>query len=310
MHKSVALAGLLCLFTAAASAAPATQFRDHPLVGTLWDTREQRRVSEETFLAEAATSRWVLLGEKHDNAEHHLLQARVVGALAREGRRPAVIWEMAQPAQAEALRTARLDDVDKLGEALNWEARGWPAWAEYQPIAEQALRHGLSMSPGKPSQDLVRRVSQGEPLEARLAERLAWATPYPAGIGSALLDELAASHCGRLPEDALPPMSRVQRLWEAWMADALLRGAEENDGAVLIAGAGHVRKDRAVPWQLRLRGKAAGDIVALALVEVRAGHDAAAAYDAFDPKLFDFVWFTPRVDQNDPCTAFDGAATQ
>lgn len=311
MRLLPALAGLLCLVAAAAQAAPATLYRDHPLAGTLWDLRQGRQVPEAHLLSDAAAARWILLGEKHDNAEHHRLQARVVGAVAAAGRRPAVIWEMVQPPQAEALRAARLEDVADLGKSLDWEERGWPAWAEYQPIAEQALRHGLAMHPGKPSQDLVRSVAQGEPLEAGLAGRVSWAAPYPAGVEAALLDELAASHCGKLPQDALQPMAQVQRLWDAWMADALLRGgAGENDGAVLIAGAGHVRADRAVPWQLRLRGEQGGDILAVAFVEVRAGEQDTAAYEAFDPRLFDYVWFTPRVDDKDPCAAFDDATPQ
>lgn len=251
----------------------------------------------------------MLLGEKHDNAEHHRLQAEIVGALGRAGRRPAVIWEMAEPEQAAALRAASLDRVDELGAALDWEARGWPDWPDYQPIAEQALAHGLPMLPGKPPRDLVRAVSRGEPLPDELVVRLGWSRAYPAEIEAALRRELAASHCGTLPEAALPAMARVQRLWDAWMAEALRQGAAESgDGAVLIAGSGHVRRDRAVPWHLPDTnsgpGGSPGEVVALALVEVAAGRDAAADYAAFDPRRFDYVRFTARVDEKDPCAAF------
>jgi uncharacterized iron-regulated protein len=295
-----ALAGLLVLLGAAgALAAPAELHADHPLNGSLWDSRSGRQVAEEAFLAEAATARWVLLGEKHDNAVHHALQARVVGALGRAGRRPAVVWEMAEPEQAEALQEATLETVDSLGAALDWEARGWPAWSEYQPIAEQALTYGLPMRPGKPSTALVRSASRGEPLPAEVAGRLEWSRPYPEGTEAALLEELADSHCGALPEAALEAMLRVQRLWDAWIAGSML-GAEA-EGAILIAGSGHVRKDRAVPWHLRGAG---GESLTLALVEVVAGREAPADYPAFDPQRFDFVWFTPRVDEKDPCEAF------
>jgi uncharacterized iron-regulated protein len=303
-----ALAGLLVLFAAAgAAAAPAELYAEHPLNGTLWDTRGARQTDEEQLLAEAVAARWVLLGEKHDNAVHHQLQARVVEALGRAGRRVAVVWEMAEPEHAAALRDARFDSVAALGAALAWEARGWPAWAEYQPIAEAALRHGLPMHPGKPARQLVRSLSRGEPLAAALAQRLAWQQPYPAGVEPALLEELQESHCGLLPAEALDSMLKVQRLWDAWMADSLLAagtGSGGDDGtapggAVLIAGSGHVREDRAVPWQLRARG--GGETFTLALVEVAAGRERPADYPAFDPARFDFVWFTPRVDEKDPC---------
>jgi uncharacterized iron-regulated protein len=217
---------------------------------------------------------------------------------------------MAEPAQEAALRDARLEDLDGLGEALDWQPRGWPAWSEYQPIAEQALIHGLSMHPGKPSHDLVREVSRGQPPPPELAARLDLERPYPPEMEAALLEDLDESHCGRLPQAALAPMARVQRLWDAWMADALLRAGAARDGAVLIAGAGHVRRDRAVPWHLHRRSAAEGEVLALALVEVTAGIEDATAYSAFDAGLFDYVWFTPRVDEQDPCAALDGAAAQ
>jgi len=96
-------------------------------------------------------------------------------------------------------------------------------------------------------------------------------------------------------------MVDVQRARDAQMAEALVRAATR-DGAVLIAGAGHARVDRAVPWVLTALAPTA-TVVSVALVEVRKdvvdpaglGRDA-AAYDA--------VWFTPRVDDRDPCESF------
>src|SRR3546814_14510894 len=82
-------------------------------------------------------------------------------------------------------------------------------------------------------------------------------------------------------------MLKVQRLWDAWMADSMLAAAADGaEGAVLIAGSGHVREDRAVPWHLGGRG--GGDALTLALVEVAAGSLAARDYAAFDPTLVHF----------------------
>ena len=53
-----------------------------------------------------------------------------------------------------------------------------------------------------------------------------------------------------------------------------------------------------MPWHLP------GDSLTLALVEVAADREKATDYPSFDPDLFDFVWFTPRVDDKDPCAAF------
>jgi hypothetical protein len=74
------------------------------------------------------------------------------------------------------------------------------------------------------------------------------------------------------------------------------------DGAVLIAGSGHVRTDRGVPIYLRARA-ASASIAALAPLEVREGwtrpEDYAAAFGGTLP--FDWVWFTPGMGDGDPC---------
>ncbi|MEO3429370.1 ChaN family lipoprotein [Pelagibius sp. CAU 1746] len=301
MRALLCLAALSCLLTAAAEAAPARLLNDHPLNGSLWDTRSGQPTTEDALFSAAAAADWVLIGEKHDNGEHHRLQARIVAALGRRGRRMAVVWEMAEPEHAGALAAARLEDVGSLEAALAWKARGWPDWDEYQPIAEAALAARMPMLPGKPSPSQVRALARGEDLAPDTAELLSRSRRYPPAVQSDLLEELAASHCGRLPEAALAPMAEVQRFWDASMADALRQATQpphDAEGAILIAGSGHVREDRAVPWHLE------GESLTVALVEVVAGRQTAADYPAFDPRLFDFVWFTPRVDDKDPCAAF------
>lgn len=89
------------------------------------------------------------------------------------------------------------------------------------------------------------------------------------------------------------------------MAEALAR-AGRRDGAVLIAGAGHVRRDRGVPAHLARHAPGTG-VASLAFLEVDATLTAPAEYAAsFDggPLPFDFVWFTPRIDDVDPCAKY------
>jgi hypothetical protein len=86
------------------------------------------------------------------------------------------------------------------------------------------------------------------------------------------------------------------------MARQLIDNGKE-DGAVLIAGGGHVRRDRAVPWHLA-RLAPGRDVVTLGFSEVgrdqtdprRYGVDATTGI-----AIFDYVWLTPRVDETDPC---------
>lgn len=281
-------------------AAPAELLQDHPLTGTIWNLKEQRQAAPLELFEAAAKARWVMLGEKHDNAEHHRIQALVVGALGQRGRRPAVVWEMTEPRHDAALKAARLEDLSNLGPAVAWEERGWPAWAEYQPIAEQALTHGMTLAAGDAPPDVRRKLGRDGELDSAIAARLNFSRNYDPAQQLQLSILLADAHCGVLPAAAIPAMMSIQRLRDAWMADVMRReGAAE--GAILITGGQHARKDRGVPWHLQPEG---GEVFAMTAVEVARGVETASAYPSFDATLYDYIWFTARVDEKDPCEAF------
>jgi uncharacterized iron-regulated protein len=126
--------------------------------------------------------------------------------------------------------------------------------------------------------------------------------PYPAGAEAALVDELVESHCGHLPKEHAAGFVTAQRLRDGEMAAQMASGATPS-GAVLIAGNGHVRADRGVPWLLAAREPTA-KLFALAFVEVEAGLVTPESYAAlFHAKSLpvDAVWFTPALDDEDPC---------
>src|SRR5436190_24260860 len=59
----------------------------------IWDVRTARFVSESALIADVAAARYRLLGEVHDNPEHHRIRARLILAIAATGARPAVVME-------------------------------------------------------------------------------------------------------------------------------------------------------------------------------------------------------------------------
>ncbi len=157
------------------------------------------------------------------------------------------------------------------------------------------------MSPGNPSVETTRAIGRGGTLTPEQETRLRWSVGYDEEQLSDLTAQLNVSHCGALPDAAMAPMTEVQRLRDAWMA-ASLREADQGSGAVLIAGSQHVREDRGVPWVLD------EPVFSLALIEVDRTLTRAEDYPSFDPALFDYVWFTARVDEDDPCEKFFGKA--
>jgi hypothetical protein len=73
-----------------------------------------------------------------------------------------------------------------------------------------------------------------------------------------------------------------------------------------VAGAGHVRNDYGIP--VYLAAKAAGkQVISVAFLEVdkQKSEPQNYALPYPDGRLpFDYVWFTPRVDDENPCEKF------
>ena len=138
-------------------------------------------------------------------------------------------------------------------------------------------------------------------------DRLGLAEPLPEGLMDRLREEIVESHCRMLPDPMIDPMTTVLATRDAFMARALVDGlAQGGDVAILIAGGGHARTDIAVPWHLsRIRPTA--EVVSIGLVEVAAGQDDPASYaDRYRSQRlpFHYVWFTARVDNDDPCEKY------
>ncbi|HEU4371347.1 MAG TPA: ChaN family lipoprotein [Methylomirabilota bacterium] len=285
--------------------------REHPLTGRIWETRRGRFVTSDQVVAGLAGARYVLLGERHDNPDHHRVQAALLRALIGAGRRPAVAFEMFTADDAPAIGrhlAAAPRDAAGLGEAVNWKRSGWPDWAHYQPIAQAALDAGLPVVAANLAPATARALARGQraSLPDGLAARYGLEQPLPDGAQGALTAEIDRAHCGHIPADRLEGMVLAQRARDAMLADSLLAG--ERDGAVLIAGAGHVRGDRGVPLYLRARAPGA-TIATLAPLEV---HEAWTKPEQYGETFgggrlpFDWVWFTPRMDdgRGDPCARF------
>ena len=275
-------------------------------MGKIWDVKAAAFVEPSALMARAATARFVLLGERHDNPDHHRLQARAITELIKAGRHPAIVLEMLEVEQQPAVDGYLAQSGARaagFGAALGWEKTSWPPFSEYQPIFEAAFAGKLPIVAGNVAQaDAKALVHRGvSALSAERAQQLRLDRAFPPELEAPLIDELRGSHCGQLPENLLAPMALAQHARDAQMAQALA-GAPGNDGAVLIAGGGHARLERAVPYYLAIDAPGA-TVVSIAFREVQHADRDAKSY-AVDEGPFDYLWFTPRQSDDDPCAAF------
>lgn len=285
--------------TAAAVPTEANLGQDHPLRGRIWDVSGKKFITEEQASARLAAAKFVLLGEKHDNPAHHLNQARMVRTLAKAGRAMAVAWEMISDKEAAALAKAlavRPVDFAGLGAALRWEPRGWPDWSIYQPVAEAAVTHGATLLPAAITREETMAMVHG---------KSAWQPPatLPSDAAARLEQDIRASHCGHAGAKMVAMMTRIQQHRDMTMATRMLAGLQRHDRLVLIAGNGHARRDYGVPFYLADAGINVAQVLVLASLEVQPGRKDPAAYASPGHK-YDLIWFTRRVDNDDPCEKF------
>ncbi len=235
-------------------------------------------------------ARFILLGEVHDNPEHHRQRAELLRRLLADGQPTRVVFEQMDRASDAALAAAARDP-EAQADAGQLDRAGW-RWPMHRPLVEAALAGGAKISGGNFDRDLARRLVREGAAAAPADLRTALAAvPWSPAQDEIVRDAIEDGHCGVLPQDRVAPMALVQRLRDAALAQAMLRAREPR--VVLIAGNGHVRNDLGVPHYLRAAGVAARDIVALGFVE-----------DGDATMPFDLRQVTPGVQRPDPCAAF------
>jgi uncharacterized iron-regulated protein len=271
--------------------------------GHIYDVQRGRWLGVEALVEELSGAHFVLLGERHDNPHHHRHQAALVRALAGRGRRPALALEMLeeeQQPQVDASLAAAPGDADALARAVDWQRSGWAAFELYRPILAAALEAGLPVVAANLSRARARQlVKEGAgALAPAERARLGLDAPLPADLGAEMSQELRESHCHQLPESLLPGMVLAQRARDARMAHRLVE-TDAGEGAILITGAGHARVDRGVPHHLS-RLAPGKKVLSVGFQELPEGA-AAEPPPGSEPQPFDYLWFTPVVEREDPC---------
>ncbi len=251
----------------------------------------------------------VLFGEVHDNPLHHDLRSRLgMSNFA------SVVMEQITTDKSEALDTFWREtsknykdgDIDKLKTLVGWQNGGWSKY-NYDPLFLAILKPGQPIFAGDAPLEIVKAVAKsGESaVSAEDKTRLALDKPLGDKLEAASLSEIEAAHCNAMPKEALGGMAFAQRYRDATLADGVLTAISKRGSTLLIAGNGHVRKDRGVAWYLGQR-KPDLKTLSIQLIEVEEGKTDASAYAPQNPDgkpAADYVIFTPRAERADPCEA-------
>ena len=233
----------------------------------------------------------VILGEVHDNPDHHLRQADIISRLSPA----AVVYEMLTPEQAALVTPEAVKDPETLARLLNWQDSGWPDFDLYAPVfsaspdsavygaligrekARQSMQDGLAATFGAAS-DIYGLTTPLDPAEQARRQAMQ-----------------KEAHCNALPDELLASMVDIQRLRDAELARTVIEAFDSQGGpVVLITGNGHARRDWGVPVYL---ARVRPDLRVFVLGQNEG--------DSPDTDQFDVVLSAPPAEREDPCAAFN-----
>lgn len=275
--------------------------QDHELVGRIWSQREQSFITVSELAQELLGAKYLLLGEKHDNPDHHAIQLNILTYLLQQEKVESLTMEMMDESISEvlpALRDQNGMDNAALKDFLRWDDEGWD-WQFYGPLIAAAYDAQITIAAGNISRETVGAVYADE-------NAIDVSGVLSATAEEQLLTDIDVSHCGQLPESQFPAMFRVQQARDQAMAVSMLLPQGEGM-SVLIAGNYHVRQDLGVPNYLAARETdlPRSRIVAVAALEVQEGETDPTAYQEVleSQPAYDYLWFTPALTSEDYCSS-------
>jgi uncharacterized iron-regulated protein len=224
----------------------------------------------------------LLLGEQHDAAAHQQLQLEVVLGLAVRRQLAALALEMGDRGTSTA-GLARDASEDQVKAALQWDNAGWP-WPTYGPVVMAAVRSGVPVLGANLPRGQMRNAMNNVALDDRL-------TRTALEIQQKNIRE---GHCGMLPESQIAPMTRIQIARDVSMAETVAAARQPGKTVLLVAGGGHVLRDRGVPVHLPPTLT-----TSVLLAQATSDGGGAAASDAGGAA--DLIWPTPAITPKDYC---------
>lgn len=262
----------------------APEGREHDDLGVIRDLHSGETLTPAQLLERLQRAPRVLVGEQHDNPDHHALQLWLLRELAARRSQGSVLLEMLTPVQQAQVDQAQASvraglPLGNPFTALAWQP-GWD-WSVYGPLMMHLVAQPYPLLAANLERDELMGIYRSRPT---LTGELSTAET----VQSALLTDIRESHCDLLPESQLPAMLAVQQQRDRRMAQALLAAPEPS---LLIAGAFHVRRDLGVPLHLADLG-ASDEQQVLILAEV--GRQV-------DSDMADYVWFTTAQPEQDHC---------
>jgi len=175
-----------------------------PVSGEIRDLRNGTQITPQELLTRLGKPARVIIGEQHDNADHHALQLWLLQNLGEERHQGSLMLEMLTPDQqsrVDGVRHAPKPPAD-LPVELVWQ-EGWD-WNLYGPIVRFAFTQPYPLLAANLDNSEIRAFYRQPPVlqgERSNAE----------SVKNELAGQISDSHCGLLPQSQMPAMLAVQQ---------------------------------------------------------------------------------------------------
>lgn len=229
------------------------------MTGGFWRDGGGAVLGHAEVIARMAAAPVVLLGERHDRADHHRWQAHVVAGLA--ARRPVVVGCEMFPASADPVLArwiaGGLEEEAFLDEVGWKECWGFPPDL-YLPIFRLCRDLAIPLLGLNVPRALVRAVGAGGWDSVAEADRhgLTPARPSPLPYRRFIFDLTGGARPDRAAQSAEDPafdrFLRAQEVWDRAFATHIRRAAARPGAPLVIGiiGMGHLQHGGGVSWQL------------------------------------------------------------
>lgn len=213
--------------------------------GQIYDLHSGKIISSSELLADLVTARHLIIGEKHDNAEHHQIELWIIQNLPIRRPQGSVLLEMLTADQQPRINQVKCWLKDnpvvrdrRVQELLNWQ-KGWP-WEMYGDIVMQVLRAPYPLLNANIDREWVKALyRKNEFPEGKKSTAPA--------VQEGLRETIIAMHEGNIESQQLASMLSVQQQRDRYMARQLLGAPVPS---LLIAGGYHASKSMGIPLHM------------------------------------------------------------
>ncbi len=315
----------LFMIQSCASTQKKSMMRNDPLIGKIIQTKTGRDTRFEALIKDISSYDVIYLSEKHDNAEHHAIQQKIIQALIKNGQTPAIGFEFFSMADTSDLlnfidsgnvthseKTQHVIETD-LRKKLGWDTQSDKMWSYYFDLLKTAKENKLPVAGIDLSSTLKRRITRKGVSGINALEK---EQVISTGLSDPIYKDYMFSifksvHCG------MGHGKMQSRLYDTWvarndkMADSIVKLAEHFKApAIIIIGGGHTEYGLGVIDRVSAIDSHITQ-VNIAVKEISIGPSDLEeyllpldleGYGKVPPA--DYIWFTQRVSYTDPCEEF------